>query len=184
MLVKAENACVVVFNMQLDLIPLLHEGTSLLNDCCWLADIAKAFELPTLVIEHKKLGASSKALKDVTEGFLYLEKIYFNFLCHEHIANAVKDTGREQFIVAGAETHVCVLQSAVGLRELGKEVFILADATSARNLGDHRQALRRMRDMGMQLITKEMFFFECIRQSEYPNYVNIAMKYLDGRYIR
>lgn len=184
MLVRSENVCVVIFNMQLELIPLLHDGTQLLNDCCWLADVAKALAIPALIIEHKKLGASSQALKDVAGAAPYLEKIYFDFLRHEHIAGAVKDTGREQFVLAGAKSHVCILQSALGLQELGKKVFVLSDAVSARNLADQRQALARMRDAGVELITKEMLFFECIRQSEFPNYLNLAMKYLDGRYIR
>jgi hypothetical protein len=141
MLLKSENLCVVIFNMQLELIPLLHEGTQLLNDCCWLVDVAETLGVPALIIEHKKLGASSQALKDVAGGVPYLEKIYFDFLRHDHIARAVEDTGRQQFVLAGAEAHVCVLQSALGLRELGKEVFVLSDATSARNLVDHRQAL-------------------------------------------
>ena len=183
-MVKADSVCLVLFNMQLELIPLLHDGTRILNSCCWLADVARVFDLPTLIIEHKKLGGSSQALKEIAGDSPYLEKIYFNFLRHEHIARAVRDSGRRQFVLAGAESHICILQSALGLRELGNEVFVISDATSTRNLADHRLALRRLRDSDVQVISMEMFFFECIRQSEYPNYVNIAKKFLDGRYIR
>lgn len=184
MLVKADNACVVIFNMQLELIPLLHQGTQLLNDCRWLAEVAKTFGLPLIVIEHKKLGAPAQTLKEVAGQAPYLEKIYFDCTEHEHIVEAIEHTGRQQFVLAGAESHVCLLQSTLGLRRMGKEVFVLSDVVSARNLPDHEQALQRLDKVGAQLITKEMFFFECIRQSEYPDYVNTAMKFLDGRYIR
>lgn len=184
MLVNAGKACVIVFNMQLEIVPLLEGGTQLLNDCCWMMEVAATLGLPRIVIEHKKLGASSKALKEVAADVPYLEKTYFNFTRHEEIVAALEATGCEQFVLAGAESHVCLLQSAAGLRERGKEVFVISDAISARNAVDHAQALRRFPEIGARLLTKEMFFFECIRHSEYPNYIEIAMKYLDGRYIR
>jgi isochorismate hydrolase len=184
MLVNARKACVVVFNMQLEIVPLLESGTQLLNDCCWMIDVAGTLGLPRIVVEQKKLGASSQALKAVAGDTPYLEKTYFDFTRHEDIASVLEATGCEQFVLAGAESHVCVLQSAAGLRARGKDVFVVSDAISARNTVDHAQALRRLPEIGARLITKEMFFFESIGHSEYPNYIEIAMKYLDGRYIR
>jgi hypothetical protein len=184
MLVSAENACVVVFNMQLELIPLLENGTQLLNDCCWMLDVAETLALPKIVIEHKKLGAPSQALKEVAGRAPYLEKTHFDCTRHDTIVQAFEATGRKQFVLAGAESHVCILQSAAGLRELGKEVFVVSDAISSRNRVDHERALSRLSEIGAHLLTKEMFFFECIRQSEYPEYVATAMRFLDGRYIR
>lgn len=184
MLVNAERACVVVFNMQLEIVPLLENGTQVLNDCCWMLDVATTLGLPKIVIEHKKLGASSKALKEVAGDAPYLEKYYFDFTQHEHIMEALETTGRDQFVFAGGESHVCLLQSAAGLRARGKEVFVVADATSARNRVDHERALARFPEVGAHVLTKEMFFFECIRQSESPDYVPTAMRFLDGRYIR
>jgi nicotinamidase-related amidase len=184
MILKADDVCILIFNMQLELIPLLHDGTKLLNDCCWLADVASTLGLPALIIEHEKLGDSSCALKEVAQQFPYYEKVYFDCTVQEHIANSIKERGRQQFVIAGAESHVCILQSVAGLQALGKDVFVLSDTISARNLVDHECALERLARMGANLITKEMFFFECIRYSNYPNYQPIAMKYLDGRYIR
>lgn len=184
MILKASDVCILIFNMQLELIPLLHDGTRLLNDCCWLADVANTLGLPALIIEHEKLGASSRSLKELAQKFPYYEKVYFDCTVQEHIGNSIRESGRQQFVLAGAESHVCILQSAAGLRALGKDVFVLSDATSSRNLVDHERAMLRLARMGVSLITKEMLFFECIRYSDYPNYIPIAMKYLDGRYIR
>src|SRR5438552_350306 len=128
MLVSQQDACLVLFNMQLELIPLLEEGTQVLNDCCWLADVGKALGVPTIVIEHKKLGKSSQALKDVARESPYLEKIYFDCMAHEEVKRAIDATGRKQLVLAGGETHVCVLQSAVGMKRAGKDVFVISDA--------------------------------------------------------
>ena len=184
MLLEKNKTCLVVFNMQLELVPLLHEGTQLLNNCRWAVDVAKTFELPTIVIEHAKLGASSKSLQAVADQATYMEKTYFDFLAHEDIQEQVKNTSANQFVLAGAETHVCLFQSALGLQEMGKDVYVLEDACSARSVKDHEMILTRMEKHGINLITKEMFFFEMIRHSEHANYVDLAMKFLDGRYIQ
>ena len=49
---------------------------------------------------------------------------------------------------------------------------------------DHIAALERIKYFNIQCVTKEMVFFELIRQSEYPNYINLSLKFLDLRYIR
>jgi len=184
MLLEKNNTCLVVFNMQLELIPILMNGTQLLNDCRWLVDVAKSFDLSTIIIEHKKLGASSETLKEVAEKATYFEKTYFDFSKHENIRDQILNSGCTQFVLAGAETHVCLLQSALGLQKMGKEVYVLEDTCSARNKKDHKLGLKRMEKEGVHLITKEMLFFESIRHSEYPNYIDLAMKFLDGRYIK
>lgn len=184
MLIDKSKACLVLFNMQLGLIPLLYDGARLLHDCCWLADVSKTFDIPIIVIEHKKLGASAVSLKEVAASVLYLEKIYFDCLYHGDIRQAIESTGCSQFIIAGAESHVCIFQSALSFQQQNKEVFVVSDATSARSRADHDAALKRMEHEQITLVTKEMFFFELIRYSEYPNYNDTAMKFLDGRYIK
>jgi nicotinamidase-related amidase len=184
MIIEKEKTGLIIFNMQLELIPLLHEGPKLVYDCRWLADVAKEVGVPTLIIEHKKLGNSSKTLKEVAQNATYLEKTYFNFLNNIEIQEKIDEMNCDSFLLAGAETHVCLLQSALGLKSHSKNVFLFEDVSSSRNLNDHVVALERIKNNGINLITKEMFFFEMIKHSEFPNYIDLAMKFLDGRYIK
>ena len=184
MLIDKDNAAVLVFDMQLELIPLLVNGSQLLHDCCWTAEVAREFDLPLTLTTHKKLGGLSLALDDVAPDAPRLEKEHFDCLREPHIAEHVTATDRQQYVLAGAETHVVVFQSALSLLERGKTVFVLADTCSARNWSDHQAALDRLRLAGVHLVTREMFFFELIRNSEDPRYLQLAKKYLDGRYIR
>lgn len=184
MLVDKEKAAVVVFDMQLELIPLLRGGTQLLHDCCWVAEVAREFDVPLLLTEHKKLGGLSVSLHEVTDGVPRMAKEHFDLLREPAIAEHVAATDREQYVLAGAETHVVILQSALSLVAQGKTVFVLADTCSARNQPDHEVGLDRLRQNGVHLLTREMFFFELIRNSEDRRYLDLAKKYLDGRYIR
>ncbi|MFI1358021.1 hydrolase [Streptomyces sp. NPDC020898] len=184
MLVRADKAAVVLFDMQLELIPLLLDGTQLLHNTCWVAEVAREFDVPVLLTEHKKLGGLSLSLHEAAEGAPRLEKEHFDFLREEPIATRVAETDRDQYVLAGAETHVVLFQSALSLMERAKTVFVLADTCAARNQADHELGLARLRQNGAHLITREMFFFELIRNSEDPRYLELAKKYLDGRYIR
>ena len=79
---------------------------------------------------------------------------------------------------------MCIFQSSVNLQQAGYEIFVLSDTISARNESDNRQAIERLKYHQYQLITKEMLFFELIEHSELPNYLELARKFLDGRYIK
>jgi len=184
MLLQKEKTSVVIFNMQFELIPLLQNGSQLLNDCRWLTDICRDLQVPLMIVQHEKLGKLPETLTEIAHGASLVEKAYFDFMEEQQVARAIEGGKEQHYVLAGAETHVCLLQSAFRLKALGKDVFLLADTCSARSESDHKVALERIRQSGVQLITREMFFFELIRHSNYSNYINLAMKYLDGRYIR
>ena len=154
--------------MQLEMIPLLRRD----------------FGLPTLLIEHQKLGEFPGSLKEVASDATRLEKTHFDMLHEPSIAQYVENSEREHYVLAGAETHVCIFQSALKLQERGKTVFVLANTCSTRYQVDHDVALARLRNNGVELLTREMFFFELIGRSDHPKYLDLARKYLDGRYIR
>lgn len=68
-------------------------------------------------------------------------------------------------IVAGIECHVCVLQTAFGLREAGFDVFLAADAASSRTPENHQAAVERMRAGGIHTATTEMVIFEWLHRA-------------------
>lgn len=80
--------------------------------------------------------------------------------CREpEIREAVLAMGVDQVALAGAETDVCVLQSALGLLELGLEVFLVVDAVFS-NEANVRPALERMLAAGVVPVTYKTLFFE------------------------
>ncbi len=184
MKVQFNEASLVLFNMQLDLIPLLEESANITHNCIWLADLFQTHGLPVALIEHEKLGKIAPPVLQVAPNATVLKKRYFSIADESKIIDYLKQLERKQLIIAGAESHVCIYESVTDLLDLGYEVFILADSISARNRQDNEYALQRLNKLNCHLITKEMLFFELIRHSERPDYLDLAMKFLDGRYIR
>src|SRR5262249_1151232 len=73
--------------------------------------------------------------------------------------------GRKQALVAGCETDVCVLQSCLGLLELGHEVFVVEELvfSSARDVA---AAVSRMQAEGAVLLSYKTLFYELIAAIE------------------
>ena len=71
-------------------------------------------------------------------------------------------------VVSGCETHVCVLQTVLGLVEAGRQVLIVRDAVGSRRSESKETALRRMERSGVEVVTTEMVVFEWLRTAEHP----------------
>ncbi len=69
-------------------------------------------------------------------------------------------------VVAGCETHVCLMQTAHGLQRAGFQVWVAATACGTRFPADHDLALARLRQSGAVLASVEMIAFEWLRTCE------------------
>src|ERR687893_1923355 len=91
----------------------------------------------------------------------------FNCCGEPSILAAIGDLGRGQIAVAGGETDVCVLQSVLGLIEVGQQVFLLEDAlfSSEPNIGP---AIRCMESAGAIPSTVKILNYELRRSVAEP----------------
>jgi nicotinamidase-related amidase len=184
MLISKENTCLIIFSMQREFIPSLKNGQNLIDSCCWLVDLAQHFNVPVFILNHKDLGTPISSIKNLAQKAVEIELTNFSCLEDDSFQKIFNTIAKTQFLLAGAESHISIFQSAISFKERDKNVFVIADAILARNEIDHNIAMKRLTLLNIPLITKEMVFFEFIRQSQYPNYIDMSLKFLDGRYIR
>ena len=81
------------------------------------------------------------------------------------MVDLLRSSGRKQVILTGTETHVCVLQSALGLLEAGFQVFLVADAASSRTPENRTLAIERLRAAGVAIVSTEMVLFEWLQRA-------------------
>ncbi|WP_438280041.1 isochorismatase family protein [Pseudomonas alabamensis] len=174
----------IINNMQVDLLPMIQDASRVLEHCCWLAELAQEIELPVTLTCHEKLGALPTRLRKAADACTMLSKRHFNVLDERECDAFGNTTPGNHWIFAGVETHVCILQSALALRARGDQVSVVVDAVSSRSVLDHEVALSRMARHGVELITREMLFFETMAQSERSDYLALSQRFLDGRYLR
>jgi nicotinamidase-related amidase len=76
-------------------------------------------------------------------------------------------------VLAGCEAHVCVLQTALGLLERSRRVYVVADAVGSRNPDNKQAALRRLERAGAEIVTTEMVVFEWLGSAEDPRFKSV-----------
>ncbi|MEK6257678.1 MAG: isochorismatase family protein [Planctomycetota bacterium] len=87
-------------------------------------------------------------------------------------ANAIDD--RFQIVVAGMESHVCVLQTVLDLLAAGYQTTVVADAIAARGDLDHPFALERMANSGATITTAEAVLFEWCESAAAPEFKQLS----------
>lgn len=180
MLLQKEKSCLLLIDVQEKLTPHVMNAESLITNCQWLMHLASELDVPLLVSEQyrKGLGQTIEPLRKLMPGKTDIDKVHFScyqdssFLKHWQLIN------KKQAVLAGIETHVCVLQTALDLRNAGVEVYVVIDAVSSRHLIDHQCALERMQHAGVQLVTREMVFFEWIEQAGTSAFKGLSQAFL------
>ncbi|MBX9635347.1 MAG: isochorismatase family protein, partial [Magnetospirillum sp.] len=103
-----------------------------------------------------------------------VEKIHFACSAEPAIADRLAGFGRDQVVIAGIEAHVCVLQTALGLKEKGYQVFVAADACSSRLAANHQAAMQRLSANGVQVVSVEMVVFEWLHRAGTPEFKDLV----------
>lgn len=167
MLLQANTSCLLIIDLQEKLLPAIQMSEQVVMHCCWLAQLAKALEIPTLVSEQYRrgLGATVSELKNIVPETAFMEKNHFSCLSSAPCKQRIEMIERSQVVIAGIEAHVCVLQTALELIMVSREVFVVAEAISSRRMADKELAIIRMREAGIKIVSREMVFFEWLGQA-------------------
>lgn len=165
MLMHKELSGLVLVDVQEKLTPQVLQSDKLISRCSWLLRLASALNVPVLVNEQypRGLGQTMPSLREDIPNYTPIEKVQFSCYRNENFVQEWRALGKKQMILAGIETHVCVLQTAMEvIRLTDDEVFVVVDAVSSRSELDHKYGLKRMKQAGIELVTSEMVFFEWI----------------------
>jgi nicotinamidase-related amidase len=124
------------------------------------ANFLRHLQIPTLFTLERPLAEKGGLLEGL-EWAVTLEKNFFDLTKEQEIRDHVASLNRNQIILFGCETDVCILQSCLGLLDLGYEVFVLEDLlfSSDRQVDS---ALQRMRDAGAVMLTFKTMFHELL----------------------
>jgi len=127
------------------------------NNVLALADIARYFQLPTILTTSFEEGPNGPLVPELKELFPDAPYIarpgQINAWDNEDFVAAVKATGKKQLLVAGVVTEVCVSFPVLSALAEDFEVFVVADASGTFNEMTQKAAWSRMEQAGAQLMT-------------------------------
>ena len=180
MLIDPHKATLLVVDIQEKLIGAMSDAEGTRARARWLLAACADLALPIVISEQypKGLGHTLAALTTAAPAAQVVEKTHFSCVAAECLPESL--LRREQVIVCGMETHVCVLQTVLGLLSLGKHVFVVEDACDSRTPASKAAGLARMRDAGAQVVTREMVLFELMGSASHPLFRHISKTYLVG----
>ncbi|WP_297794586.1 isochorismatase family protein [uncultured Marinobacter sp.] len=171
MLMKADQSILILVDLQEKLMPSITHGGDVISQCLTLATIAGLLEVPVMGTEQlpEKLGHSVPDVRELCDQVV--EKYHFD-ACPDGLIDELPE-GRQQIVIGGCETHVCMMQTALSLVDAGYKVWVVADATGSRNELDRDIALDRLHQSGARIVTVEMVAFEWLRHCKHPRFRDI-----------
>lgn len=171
-LLQANQATLLIVDMQGRLVPAIHDGQAVLAAAHKLAQAARLLDVPVVATEHhaRMLGVTVAPLD--TQIQARFPKMHFS-ATREPGFTAWLPPARKTILVAGCEAHICVLQTVLGLLEEGYRALLVSDAAGSRKPADHHAALRRARGAGAEIVTTEMAIFEWMETCEHPRFRDV-----------
>jgi nicotinamidase-related amidase len=127
------------------------------------------FRIPMVVTLERPVDQKGSLPKEIGKylrgAAKIFEKDFFDLTKEKEIADYIARLNKKQVIVAGCETDVCVLQSCLGLLDLGYDVYVTEELvfSSSRNVD---AAITRMKAEGAVFLTYKSLYYELIEAVE------------------
>ena len=170
------NTGLIVVDVQGKLATLMHESNALIENITKLVKGAKALDLPILWLEQnpEKLGPTAEPIREVLEStHLPITKYTFDGCKEATFKVAVENAKVDTWLVCGIESHICVYQTAVSLRQSGYRVELVTDCVSSRTAANKALALAKLTANGVVLTVLEMCLYEMVEDCRAPEFKEI-----------
>jgi nicotinamidase-related amidase len=169
---EAEQCALIVIDMQERLLPPIWEKERLVRNVQTLIRLAGILNIPALVSTQyaKGLGNTLPDIASMLPDTPPIDKLMFSCFGSDVFCSSLKRLPgqRTTVLLCGMETHICVMQTALGALRDGYLVHVAADAVSSRTELNWRIGLDRMRAAGAILSSAEMMIYELLRSSGAP----------------
>ena len=175
-MLTAENALVVVIDIQDRMMPSIHAHEELEKRTASLIKGCRILDVPVLVTQQytKGLGETTLALKEALGEFDPIEKITFSCCGAPEFTDKLKTSERKNIIITGVECHICVQLTVLDLLADGYNVYVVADCVGSRREFDYKYAIKRMRQAGAVFTKMESVLFEFLVRADHPKRKEIS----------
>lgn len=179
MLCHAPDSLLVIIDIQARLVATMPEEARrpVLRNSATLLQAASLLQIPVLVSEQypKGLGKTDSILaQSLPPNTPSFEKTCFSICGADGFMQATNGYERRQIILAGMETHICVLQTALELRATGLQIFVAEDAVCSRTPAHAQNALARLRQAGIIITNTESVIFEWLKDASHEHFKRIS----------
>ncbi len=173
-----EEAVLLIIDFQERLAAIMKEKDKVVKNCQHLLELAKMQGIPVVVTEQypKGLGRTVPELRSAVPDYKPIEKTAFNCCGEPAFVADIKKLGKKQIVITGMETHICVLQTTIGLLQLGFTVHAVQDAIISRTKDNWRTGIAFMRDAGAVVTCTETVLFQLLKVAGTEEFKRISQR--------
>jgi len=132
----ATQCALVVIDIQKKLLPAILNHEAVVRNAQMLIRLATILEIPTLLTTQyvRGLGATVPEIAELLPGIKPIDKLEFGCFGQEGFRSALHELPghRTTLLLCGIESHICVMQTALGALENGYMVHVASDASGSR----------------------------------------------------
>jgi nicotinamidase-related amidase len=173
-----EDAVLLIIDIQERLAVVMKEREKVVRNNQHLIELAKMINLPIVVTEQypKGLGRTVPELHAALPGYQPIEKTSFNCCGEPAFLTEIKKLNKKNVIVTGMETHICVLQTTLGLLQDGFMPHVVRDAICSRTKENWNTGLELMRDAGAVITCTETVLFQLLKVAGTEEFKKISAR--------
>ena len=166
---EADQCALIVVDIQEKLLPPIFNKELLVKNSKLLIRLAGILKIPTLITTQyaKGLGNTVPEIASLLPETQVIDKQMFSCFGSDVFCSVLKRLPghRNTVLLCGMETHICVMQTALGALREGYLVHVASDAVSSRAEWNWKIGLERMRAAGAVISSTEMIMYELLRAS-------------------
>ncbi|MEP4891607.1 MAG: isochorismatase family protein [Aliiglaciecola sp.] len=176
--IKPQTTQVLMVDIQQKLFSTMHNNQAMLRRCITLLETAQLFEMPITGVEQypKGLGETHELLQPYVQR--NFTKTAFSAFAEaelvSHLDQIRTDTAKPNLLLLGAESHVCLYQTAIDALAANYQVTIAWDATASRYESDRELAKQQLIAAGCHLLSVEMLVFGWLKDAKHEHFKAVS----------
>ena len=170
-----KRSLLVVTDVQGKLAQMMFGRDTLFKNIGIIIDGIKILDIPILWLEQypEGLGPTVKDVASHLEGYTPMPKKVFSALKDRSILKRFNDSGRDQVLMTGIETHICIYQTSMDLLSKGIKTHVIRDAVSSRTEDNKNIGLEKIARAGGHITSVETALFELLGIAEGESFKKI-----------
>jgi nicotinamidase-related amidase len=171
---SAADTGLLIVDVQEKLMAKIPGAARVVSNLSFLVDAARLLEMTVQATEQYPKGLGPTVPELLSKLPVRPAKVGFSCCAVPSIPDQFHRAACPKIVLAGIETHVCVLHTALDLLALGFRVYVAADCVAGRSAVDHKYALKRLNQAGAILTTSETCVFEWVGGADHPRFKDIS----------
>ncbi|MBI4734027.1 MAG: isochorismatase family protein [Rubrobacteridae bacterium] len=161
---NTESAFLLIVDIQENLAAVMSRREEAIKNNLFLIELAKLQGIPVLISEQysKGLGPTVSEISGALPDYNPVEKLTFDCCATPSFGDYLDHEIRNTAIITGMETHICVLQTALGLLGQQLNVHVVSDGVCSRTKNNWKAGISFMRDAGAVVTSTEIVLFQLL----------------------